>query len=59
MHLTAAKPDGTNSRQLLPSVKVVVLHKDGAAPSVDRREVVDESSLLFSCAGETMGTLHG
>lgn len=45
-------------RQLIPSVKVVVLHKDGAAPSVDRREVVDESLLLLGRAGEPMVTLH-
>lgn len=45
--------------QLCPLIKVVVLHKDGAAASVDGREVVDQCSLLLSRAGEPVLILHG
>lgn len=45
--------------QLCPSIKVIALHKDGAAASIDGREVVDECLLFLSRAGEPVLILHG
>lgn len=42
-----------------PSIKVIVLHKDGVDASVDGREVIDESSLFLHRTGEMVLVLRG